>query len=389
MLKRIKQKRFLILASLLAFVLLAGTGYFFAKQKSKPVYRTKIEKIMFEKKNRSPKYVLTMPERSKVVKKAETVPEEHRTASQEDDSEPKTVEAIMRGIPFLMSLGEAPNQTPLRKINLDENITTLENGLNIPKIAGNGQRAWTVYSRPVSVQPNFYRVSVIIKNLGLNELETDLISKGLPSEVSFSFSPYSVQPEIQIKKARSQGHETYIDLLLSSKDFLKSDTGPMAMSIIASIDENIRRLKKSLAVNAPVGGMVMNPGQAEKENGERITKVLNAVKDMGLLLVDATGEDVINNLPTENLARQRADIIIDEDFSRQGIKAKLKEAEQIARNRGQVLIVSDPKPSAIIAINDWIKTFSPQLSYEEMRDQNITSIERPFALVPVSSTVVE
>lgn len=54
-----------------------------------------------------------------------------------------------------------------------------------------------------------------------------------------------------------------------------------------------------------------------------------------------------------------------------------------------MLIVIEPKPSAVLALSDWIKSFSPQLSYEQMKEQNITEIEKPFALVPISNLVVE
>ena len=53
------------------------------------------------------------------------------------------------------------------------------------------------------------------------------------------------------------------------------------------------------------------------------------------------------------------------------------------------MIVSDPKPIAVLALNKWIESFSPQLSYEEMKERNIPEIAKPFALVPLSNLVVE
>ena len=46
----------------------------------------------------------------------------------------------------------------------------------------------------------------------------------------------------------------------------------------------------------------------------------------------------------------------------------------------------ESKPVILTAVNDWIKTFSPQVDYKESKN---TKIEKPLALVPVSNLVVE
>lgn len=386
MLTQLKQKRFLIIFGLLVFAILLVVGYFSASFKSEPVYLTKIDKIMYDKKNRSPKYIMTMPEKAKVKTKTEEV-----AAVTPEDNEEKAsdIESIMKAIPFLTSLGDIGNQTPLKHIEISNDFIKVENNLSIPAISGDGKKVWQIYSRESTIQPNFHKIAIVVKSMGLNEVETNLISQGLPSEVSFSFSPYTITSEAQIKKARSKGHETYIDLLLSSKDFLKSDTGPLAMSVTNRVEENIDRMKKTLSIKAPIGGMIINPGQSGDDSQERIKKILETLKEMGLLVIDATGEDGIDKIEVSGLARKKADILIDSDFSKESISQQLLKAEQIALNSGQALVIIEPKPVAVIAINDWVKTFSPQLSYEQMRQRNITSIKRPFALVPVSSIVVE
>lgn len=389
MLKQLKQKKWLIIITLSILVLLAATGYFFAKMKSEPVYLTKIDRIMYDKKNRSPKYVLTMPEKRAQQKKPSPIEEKQSAEEVNTVSEPEDINDIIRSIPQLSSLGEAPGKTPLHPFEREEKFTRQDGDLIVPSLSPEGKRPWIAYGRKVNVQPNFYKVAVVIKNIGLNPKETDLIANGLPAEVSLSFSPYTVDAENQIKKTRYLGHETYMDLLLSSKDFLKSDTGPLAMSIISSIDDNIRRMKQTLSVNVPLGGVIINPGQADKENKERTEKLLSSIKEMGLLMIDATGEDGIDFVKVDGLARKKADILIDENLDQQQISQLLKQAEKIALEQGQVLIVASPKPAAVVTLNKWQKTFSPQLTYEQMRENNITTVERPFALVPVSAIVVE
>lgn len=82
-------------------------------------------------------------------------------------------------------------------------------------------------------------MAVVFKNFGLDKNSSEAISKGLPENISFSYSPYGTDLSAQIKAARRSGHETYVDLLLSSKDFLSVDTGPLAMDITVSEEELI------------------------------------------------------------------------------------------------------------------------------------------------------
>ena len=122
----------------------------------------------------------------------------------------------------------------------------------------------------------------------------------------------------------------------------------------------------------------------EKENEDNgMSMFSNSVN------IIVTNTNFISNMKIDNLAKLKADVLVDNDFSRVGLEKKLTEAENIAREKGRVLIVVEPKPSAVLALSDWIKSFSPQLSYEQMKEQNITEIEKPFALVPISNLVVE
>ena len=104
---------------------------------------------------------------------------------------------------------------------------------------------------------------------------------------------------------------------------------------------------------------------------------MQELKKRGLLIIDSVSHDGIGQLTIDRLARAKADIVIDKDYSRQATEEKLRQAEQIARDKGQVILVTEPKPVVILALSKWIKSFSPQLSYEQMKQQNISEIEKP------------
>ncbi len=393
MIENLAQKKILIIVVLLTILGLTAIGYFFASKKSEPVYVSKIDRIMFDTQNQSPKYIITLPDRVKAKSKQdqESFSLDENTqqkTAQPKEPEPQGLDAVMAQIPSLGKLGSATGQIPLTDVDRRSNLLEDYNGLKLPKPNGN-EKPWTVYGRKIKVNPRFRRIAVIVKNLGLNQANAGLISKALPSEVSLSFSPYALDAAKQIKDARLAGHETYVDMLLSSKDFLKSDTGPMAMSLTASIEENMQRLNQTLAVEAPVGGVVINSGVTDESIRDQMEKLLQNIQTRGLLMVDATSENGIDNVQVSHLDRAKADFVLEDNFSRENIRKMLAQAEETALLKGQAIIITEGKPVVIEELATWFKSFSPQLSYEEMKAQNITVIEKPFALVPISNLVVE
>ncbi len=390
MLKTLKQQQGIILAALAALAAIVAVGYFSAVKRSEPKYRNKVEEMMFEEGNKSPKYVITLPDKKSPQELKEerrrreaATPDKH---SADDGLTPQ--QRVLNNMPLLVKLKPIENVNPLKNVEVDASLTEQEGNYQLPKTDGL-RKPWSEYGRKVRVQPNFFRVAVVFKNFGIDKIGSPAIIHGLPPEVSFSFSPYAPDAAEQIKEARSAGHETYMDLLLPSKDYLSVDTGPLSMDITSSPEELIRRVKESLSVGAPLGGMIVAGGAAGVDSMGHLEKVLQEIGRRGLLLVNASGEETIDLIKVEGLARGTADIVIDGSFRPSDIRDKLEEAERFARNNGQVVIVAEPKPVVLLEVRRWLDSFSPQLSYDEMRAQNVTMPERPFAPVPLSNTVIE
>ena len=390
MLKKLNAIKVLILVGLLTIASLIAIGYFSASKKSEPKYRSKIEQIIYDTKNKSPKYVITLPDRNPKAKKddVEKVAIQENEVTKKDEEKIDPLQEAMKNLPHLTALDKAQNKNPLAFVEPNPDLIEEKGELYLPKIDGK-LKPWEAYGKKVVVMPRFFRVAVVVKNYGVNQANAALIADGLPDEVSFSFSPYAMNIKDQVIYARNMGHETYMDFLLPSKDYLKSDSGPLSMSLTTSFEENLNRLLTTIGGNFAVGGMVVSQGIADDSNVEQLSALLAELQKRGLLMLDASGEDFINNMKIDNLARIKADVLIENDFSRKGVESQLAEAENIAREKGRVIIVTEPKPSAILALNNWFKSFSPQLSYEQMKEQNITEIEKPFALVPLSNLVVE
>ena len=382
----------IIALAILSLLVLAFVGFWFASEKSAPIYKTKIDKLMFDKTNKAPKFVLTLPEQEQMKKQKNVQFSEE--ASLETPLKPQkkaiktseTLEDIILQIPNLVLLNSSPATQQLKHLVLEDSLTESFNSMLLPKISEDGKKPWSEYGKSVKVQPNFKKVAIVIKGLGFDKVSLDKIIKSFASEVSISLSPYASDAGTKQLSARQYGHETYVDLLLSSKNFLKSDNGPMSMSITISPEEALLRLRKTLASGAPIGGVIINDGIADEDNKELLTLLLKELNNRGLLIVDATSGNGIDNIRIDGLARRKADVVIDKDFNRDNIRRQLQKAEDIAFNNGQVLVVVAPKPVAIIETYNWVKSFSPQVEYEQAKDMELT---KPFAVVPVSNLVID
>lgn len=393
MVKTILQYIKLIGAVVIAFILMATAGYIFAEKKSEPVYASKIDKLMYERSNKAPRYVITLPDKKETIKdKApasapEIKLEPNNIPKAKADKPPElTLNDILAEVPSIYTIAAKNATQKLDYINYKNSLTEAEGKMLLPKIGENGEKPWAVYGKSVEIEPKFKKVALVIKGMGFDETALDKLSKGLDSEIAFSFSPYAPKLGTKILPARQYGHETYMDLLLSSKDFLKSDSGPLSMSLTISSEESLQRLKKTLSSEAPIGGVIINDGIADESNQEILKQLLEELQQRGLLVIDATSADGIADIAIPGLARQKADVVIEDLLNRQLINNELAKAEKIAFNKGQVLLVVNPKPVIIVEVLKWIATFSPQLPYEQAKDR---VIEKPLALVPPSNLVVE
>lgn len=388
-LNKIKQ---LVVIIPLVVAVAAITGLYFANKRSEPEFASKVDKIMFDTRNKSPKYVISLPEENKpVAKKVEPVREKSKKEESSARKKPETnIDKLNKlEIPFLSRLPVRETNIPQQVILPDELfLQRNDEGLLLPA-KNSSLKPWEHYGKKVSVLPMFSRVAVVIRNMGVNSGNCDFIIDRMPEDVSLSFSPYAPSLNDNVKKAREKGHETYFDMLLPV-DYVQEDAGPKALNWKNSFKNNRRILEDILAANAVSGGFVVRDGLSDhKQFALQMTDIMKMLESRGLVLVDSTTNENIEQLNVEGLDRVKADIVIDKESGRETISEMLQQAEQLALQNGSVVIVADPKPVAVLMIAQWLKSFSPQLSYEEMKAQNVTGFERPFALVPLSNLIVE
>ena len=314
-------------------------------------------------------------------------PEQTEIKTKEIKKEEFSLDALLANLPTLHTLPQKNPTLQTKHIELDEELVeNKEDNLSLPKISKEGNKPWIEYGNNVDVQPNFKKIAIVISGMGFDVDAVNRVTKAFDSEVSISFSPYTTKALDVITTARQTGHETYVDMLLASKDFLVEDTGPLSINLNLSQDVILNRFNKTISKPAPIGGIIVRDGSFNEAFNVNMANLLSEAKNRGLLVVDAVSNEGLSKLKIDGLARRKADLVIDKDMTKDAIEDAIKTAENIAFDKGQVLIVADPKPIIIVALHNWIKTFSPQISYEEAKTVEIT---KPFALVPLSNLVVE
>lgn len=227
-------------------------------------------------------------------------------------------------------------------------------------------------SNPFNIpEENAPKIAIIVNNMGLNENLTEVISKSVDENVSLAFSPYSRNLKDLINSTHELNKETYVNLIIKSNDFSKEDTGPKALSLESENDTNILIdiFNTAEEFNGVLVDGYINP---EKEDGMK--KILKFISENNILFIDASDNDVINNITVDGLQKLRADIIINEDTDKSNFRTLLNTAENIAKEKGHAIIVINPKPISIIMLVEWIE----YLSHLESNPNNII-------FVPVST----
>ncbi|MFV0625977.1 MAG: divergent polysaccharide deacetylase family protein [Alphaproteobacteria bacterium] len=377
MLDYIKEKIFLILIWVLTIVILVSLAYVFAEVKTKPEFLNKIDSILYSKENLSPRYMIIMPDTVQPRQYTQQIKKPVVVKNYDQKVRITDANKLAVEIPKIENLKSSGNYIPLDVIEINaENAKEIENS----------PRKWITYSKKIDIPQKFFKVAVIINKMGINEKYSEKIIENINENISLAFSPYARNLVDNVKNARRHGNETYLDLILPSKDYLLQDTGPLAIKLDESPEQNLKVLDDIEAQNALVGGVVLL-GDANYEDRKEIKGILQEIQKKGLLFVDATQGELLGTLKINHLPRQKADIIIDDAMPKEVLVKIFEEAEEIAQEKGQVVISITPRPVNIINLSEWTQTFSKPLSYEEIKEGK--KVKKPFVLVPVSMLVVE
>lgn len=227
----------------------------------------------------------------------------------------------------------------------------------LPRIGEDGRKPWQVYARPFPANDRRPRIAIVIADMGLSGVTTMNGLQKLPAAVTLSFVPYAERLDNWIERARTKGHEVMMSIPMEPVTFPRDDPGPNALLSGMSHERLIERLDMSLGKGAGYVGITTTTGSKFTTRPDVMAPVIEAVKQRGLLFVDAkVAPRSVGASMAEAAGVPRAwvDRMIDRDLARGAIDDQLKELENIARTQGAAVGLGYPYPSTIERINLWI-----------------------------------
>ena len=245
----------------------------------------------------------------------------------------------------------------------------------IPKIAPDGARPSDVYAKPPKPQaarPDAPRVSIVIEGLGIGANSTTEALAKLPSEITVAFTPYGIDLERWIARARGEGREVLLQVGMEPFDFPDNDPGPQTLLTSNTAELNIDRLHWFLSRFQGYVGITTLMGARFTATDQALSPVLREVGKRGLIYFDdgTSPRSVAGQMAgSQNVAFARADAVLDAVPTANDIDSALARLEATARSRGVAIASASALPVTIDRIANWARSAEA----------------RGLALVPVSA----
>lgn len=245
----------------------------------------------------------------------------------------------------------------------------------LPRIGAGNKKPQNIYARPVSasiLHSNMPKVAIALGGMGLNTELTHKAIKSLPGEVTFAFAPYGENLQVQVNKARADGHEVMLQLPLEPFGFPAANPGPKTLMAEADAGANLDALAWHMGRFAGYTGITNYMGARFLTEAQALRPVLAEMKKRGLVFLDdgAAGRSMaaqvgqVVGLPVRNGMK-----VIDSEPTEEGIEKALAELETEAREKGIAIGTGTGLDVTIDVIDQWSRSLA----------------EKGILLVPVSA----
>ncbi|MBN8939323.1 MAG: divergent polysaccharide deacetylase family protein [Rhizobiales bacterium] len=232
----------------------------------------------------------------------------------------------------------------------------------LPRIAPDGRKPSEAYARsfrvPSGQQSALPRVAILIGGLGIGQNSTaEAISK-LPGAISLAFAPYGADLERVVMRARSEGHEVFLQVPMEPFDFPDNDPGPQTLLTTLSAERNTERLHWAMSRFQGYAGIVNYMGAKFTASEAALAPILRETAKRGLMAIDdgtsprSLMQQLAGPLQQPTL---RGDVHLDRVPTPAELDAQLARLEARARERGFALGVGSALPVTIDRVTQWAR----------------------------------
>jgi uncharacterized protein len=249
----------------------------------------------------------------------------------------------------------------------------------IPQISPDGVRPFILYSHPRKVPADKNgapRIAVIVGGLGISATGTaDALAK-LPAPVTLAFTPYGVDLDKLVERARMENHEVLLQSPMEPFDYPDNDPGPQTLLTSLTPTQNIDRLHWQMSRFQGYVGILSYMGARFTSAEPSLTPVLRETAKRGLIYVDdgASQRSVAGQIAgSQNLPFAKANLVIDAVPTAVEIDRALTRLEMLAREHGTAVGLATALPATVARIAEWAKQVEA----------------RGFVLVPITMVAVK
>lgn len=232
----------------------------------------------------------------------------------------------------------------------------------LPKVGPDGATPAQVYARPLGPAPAAKpagRIAILIGGLGIGQSSTSEAITRLPGAVSLAFAPYGAELEKTVQRARSEGHEVFLQVPMEPFDYPDNDPGPHTLLTGPKGADNLDRLQWALGRFTGYVGIVNFLGGRLTADDTALTPLLRELAARGLMVVDDGSSP--RSLLAPSAARAqipalKADLSLDGTARPEAIDKELQRLETLAREHGAAVATASALPVTIERIVRWART---------------------------------
>jgi hypothetical protein len=232
----------------------------------------------------------------------------------------------------------------------------------LPKIGPNGATPAQIYARPLGAQALAKpagRIAILVGGLGISQSGTAEAITKLPGAVSLAFAPYGAELERTVQRARTEGHEVFLQVPMEPFDYPDNDPGPHTLLSGPKSSENIDRLHWALGRFTGYVGIVNFLGGRLTADEGALSPVLREIAGRGLMVVDDGSSSrslLASSASRAQIPALRVDRVVDGVMRADAIDKELARLEALAREQGVAVASASALPVSIDRIARWAQT---------------------------------
>jgi hypothetical protein len=232
----------------------------------------------------------------------------------------------------------------------------------LPKVGPEGATPAQVYARPLGPAPATKpagRVAILIGGLGISQSSTSEAISRLPGPISLAFAPYGTELEKTVQRARSEGHEVFLQVPMEPFDYPDNDPGPHTLLTGPRGSDNLDRLHWALGRFTGYVGIVNFLGGRLTADDAALSPLLRELALRGLMVIDDGSSPrslLASSAAKAQIPALKADLSLDGIARAEAIDKELQRLETLAGERGAAVATASALPVTLDRIARWART---------------------------------